>query len=320
MSSQATAAPEQAVRMSPTSSRVVSEVNESAHRFLPFLIVLFVGSGCAALIYELVWFQMLSLIVGSSALSLGVILGTFMGGMCIGSIWLSKVISRRQHPLRVYAMLEAGIAVLGLLEWALLPHVSGFYSTISLEGMPGLFLRAIFCIIALLPPTLLMGATLPAIARWVESTPRGMSWLGFFYGGNIVGAVSGCLLAGFYLLRVHGLGYATMVAVAINVVVSGAAFLLSRVAAYEAPPAADAVVEDHGMGDNWPIYVAAGLSGMSALSAEVVWTRILSLLLGGTVYTFSLILAAFLFGLGIGSSVGSAIARDRATARRALVW
>jgi spermidine synthase len=310
--------------MSPTSFRPISEGNESAHRFLPLLVLLFIGSGCAALIYEIVWFQMLSLIVGSSALSLGVILGTFMGGMCIGSIWLSRVISRRQHPLRVYAMLEAGIAVFGVLEWALLPHVSGFYSTISLEGMPGLFLRAIFCVIALLPPTLLMGATLPAIARWVESTPRGMAWLGFFYGGNIVGAVTGCLLAGFYLLRVHGLGYATAVAVAVNLAVSGAALALSRFASYEAPADADdlAVDPDEAANTraNWPIYAATGLSGMSALSAEVVWTRILSLTLGGTVYTFSLILAAFLFGLGLGSSFGSVVARDRDSARRALAW
>src|SRR4051812_48787770 len=260
MSSQATAAPEQAVRMSPGKSPAAVVANDAPHRFLPSLILLFIGSGCAALIYEIVWFQMLSLIVGSSALSLGVILGTFMGGMCIGSLWLSKVISRRQHPLRVYAMLEGGIAVLGLLEWALLPHVSGFYSTISLEGMPGLFLRAIFCVIALLPPTLLMGATLPAIARWVESTPRGMSWLGFFYGGNIVGAVSGCLLAGFYLLRVHGLGYATVVAVLINVAVAGAALALSRFATYEAPLDADDVTPDPDDAENaranWPIYAA----------------------------------------------------------------
>src|SRR3954469_1439982 len=323
MSSRAAAAPESSIRMSPDTGSVPEGTN-SAHRFLPALVVLFIGRGCAAPIYEIVGFQMLSLIVGSSALSLGVILGTFMGGMCIGSLWLSKVISRRQHPLRVYAMLEGGIAILGLLEWALLPHVSGFYSTISLEGMPGLFMRAIFCVIALLPPTLLMGATLPAIARWVESTPRGMSWLGFFYGGNIGGAVPGCLLAGFYLLRVHGLGYATVVAVIINLAVAGSAFGLSRFASYEAPADADDVSVDPDDAANtrasWPIYAAAALSGMSALSAEVVWTRILSLTLGGTVYTFSLILAAFLFGLGLGSSVGSVVARDRASARRALAW
>ncbi len=70
--------------------------------------------------------------------------------------------------------------------------------------------------VCLLPPTMLMGATLPAIARWVETTPRGVSWLGFFYGGNTVGAVSGCLLAGFYLLRVSDMPTATLVAVGLE--------------------------------------------------------------------------------------------------------
>ena len=296
-----------------------AEREEASHRFLPILILLFAGSGCAALIYEVVWFQMLSLIVGSSAISLGVILGTFMGGMCVGSLSLSGVISRQRHPLRVYAMLEAGIAVLGILELVLLPHVGGLYSAIAVHGMSGLFLRALFCVLALLPPTLLIGATLPAIARWVEATPRGMSWLGFFYGSNIAGAVFGCLLAGFYLLRVFGIGRATSVAATINLVVCGLAFALAKVAAYT-PQDESAEFDSASDVLGWPIYVAVALSGMSALGAEVVWTRLLSLLLGATVYTFSLILAAFLFGLGIGSSIGSVVARDRQSARQGLLW
>ena len=80
----------------------------AATRLLPWLVLLFIGSGCAALIYEIVWFQFLSLIVGASTISLGVLLATFMGGMCIGSIGLSKLISEQPHPLKVYAWLEIG--------------------------------------------------------------------------------------------------------------------------------------------------------------------------------------------------------------------
>src|SRR3982751_5448627 len=83
-------------------------------RYLPALLFLFVGSGCAALIYEIVWLQLLQLVVGSSAVSIAVLLGTFMGGMCLGSLALPRFVSARHHPLRVYALLEIGIAVFGL--------------------------------------------------------------------------------------------------------------------------------------------------------------------------------------------------------------
>src|SRR3954453_12327115 len=103
-------------------------------RFLPLLLVLFVGSGCAALIYEIVWFQLLQLVIGSSAVSLGVLLGTFMGGMCLGSLFLPRVVSPDRHPLRVYAFLEAGIAVLGLLVLVMVPLVGSVYTSLPVHG------------------------------------------------------------------------------------------------------------------------------------------------------------------------------------------
>src|SRR5438874_6787658 len=92
-------------------------------RFLPLILVLFVGSGCAALIYEIVWLQLLQLVIGSSAASLAVLLGTFMGGMCAGSIALPRVISARRHPLRVYALLEMGAGLFGFAVLFGLPLV-----------------------------------------------------------------------------------------------------------------------------------------------------------------------------------------------------
>jgi spermidine synthase len=284
---------------------------------LPILLVLFAGSGCAALIYEIVWFQLLQLVIGSSAVSLGVLLGTFMGGMCLGSITLPRLIAARRHPLRVYALLELGIALLGLAVLFGVPYVERVYAATVGHGLPAVLLRGAVCAVCLLPPTVLMGATLPAVARWVETTPRGVAWLGWFYAGNIAGAVFGCLLAGFYLLRVHDVATATLVAAAINLGVA----LLSLVVAAAAPhaPAADTAKGYAAAAPgSWAVYVAIALSGASALGAEVVWTRLLSLLLGATVYTFSIILAVFLVGLGIGSSLGSALARGSARPRVAL--
>src|SRR5580698_1526295 len=94
---------------------MTSNPEAAASRQLPLLMILFIGSGCAALIYEIVWFQLLQLVIGSSAVSLGVLLGTFMGGMCIGSLLLPRVISTGMHPLRVYGLLELGIGVMGIL-------------------------------------------------------------------------------------------------------------------------------------------------------------------------------------------------------------
>src|SRR6267154_881452 len=150
-----------------------------------------------------------------------------MGGMCLGSLALARFIPARLHPLRVYAFLELGIAVLGIAVLFLVPQVARVYAAHAGQGFPAVLLRGAVCSVCLLPPTLLMGATLPAISRWIETTPRGVSWLGFFYGGNIAGAVSGCLLAGFYLLRVHDMPTATYVAAAINGVVALAGLLLA---------------------------------------------------------------------------------------------
>src|ERR1051325_2703580 len=196
-------------------------------RWLSALLLLFIGAGCAALIYEVVWFQLLQLSIGSSAVSLGVLLGIFMGGMCVGSILLPRYIRPEQHPLRVYAWLELGIGVCGLLVLYLLPVVGDLYTKIAGSGTINVTLRAIVAGLFLSPPTLLMGATLPAIARWVETTPQGVSWLGFFYGGNLLGAVAGSLLAGFYLLRVYDMPTATLAAVGLNVLVAVIALLVA---------------------------------------------------------------------------------------------
>jgi spermidine synthase len=288
----------------------------SPRPYLPILLLLFVGSGCAALIYEIVWFQLLQLAIGSSAVSLGALLGTFMGGMCLGSILLPKKISTKHHPLRVYAYLELGIGVLGLLVLWAIPVLDRVYAGVAALGLQGVFLRAVVAAVCLLPPTLLMGASLPAMARWIETTPRGISWLGFFYGGNIAGAVFGCLLAGFYLLRVYDMAFTTYVAVFINAAVGGIALLLSQHAAYK-PSDAPATAPARADGFK-AVYLVIGISGMCALGAEVVWTRLLATMMGATVYTFSVILAVFLVGLGIGSSVGSLIAGSTIRPRVAL--
>ena len=157
------------------------------------------------------------------------------------------------------------------------------------------------------------------MSRWVETSPQGVAWLGYFYGGNTGGAVIGSLLAGFYLLRVHDMAIATYVAVALNVLVGALALLVAQSRLRTRPPRPRATTVSAAAGA-WAVYVAIALSGMTALASQVIWTRTLSLLFGATVYTFSLILAVFLFGIGIGSSLGSVLARGLERPRLALGW
>ncbi len=289
-------------------------------RYLPLLLVLFACSGCSALIYEIVWYQLLQLVIGSSAVSLGVLLATFMGGLCLGSMALPRIRSLGgRHPLRVYALVEMGIGICGILVLFGMPLVDRVYVAAVGHGLPAMLLRAVVAAACLLPPTVLMGASLPAASRWLETTPEGVSWMGLLYGGNTAGAVFGCLLAGFYLLRVHDMATATLVAAAINGAVALVSFGMASRTPHQAGAEEPAATPAAGAAPrSGAIYVTIALSGACALGAEVVWTRLLGLLLGATVYTFSIILAVFLAGLGIGSGVAAALLRGISRPRMAL--
>jgi spermidine synthase len=293
-----------------------SDSSPTPNKLLPFLLILFAASGAAGLIYEIVWLQLLQLVIGSSAVSLAVLLGTFMGGMCLGSVFFSRLISAKRNPLRVYALLEVGTAIFGVMVLFGLPLIENLYLAGVSSGLPGMLLRALACAVCLLPPTFLMGATLPAISRWVAGTPGAAIWWGYFYGANIVGGVVGCFAAGFYLLRVHDMAFASYVAAGLNLIVALGAFALekSEPGLSQTAVATEEIVVLTGS-KAWPVYFAIGMSGLCALGAEVVWTRILALMLGPTVYTFSIILGVFLVGLGLGSAAGSGLAEKKGQVR-----
>src|ERR1051326_3276157 len=120
---------------------------------LLLLLALFAGSGCSALIYEIVWYQLLQLVIGSTAISLGVLLATFMGGLCIGSLALPRMMAaRKEHPLRVYAKVEVGIAICGVLVLMAMPLLDGVYTAAVGHGLPPTLLRALALGLVLPPP------------------------------------------------------------------------------------------------------------------------------------------------------------------------
>ncbi len=317
------------VTSTPTSAPAPSSSGSSASSYLPLLLILFAGSGCSALIYEIVWYQALQLAIGSTSVSLGVLLSTFMGGLCIGSTVFPRLRILKGHPLRTYAYIELCIAALAVMVQYGMPFINRVYFAGAGSGLPGMLLRGLVAAVCMLPPTILMGASLPAIVRWLEASPRAVAWWGWLYGGNTAGAVVGCLLAGFWLLRDYNTVTGTLFAAAVNVVVALVSLALASstpetipmtgpAPESEASPAAAATSADAPL-SKWPVYVTIALSGAVALGAEVVWTRLLGYLLLATVYVFAIILAVFLTGLALGTAGGSWLLR-KVNARNALGW
>jgi len=316
-----------------TTSAATPSAAGNPSRVLPWLLLLFAGSGASALVYEIVWYQMLMLTIGANAVSLGVLLATYMGGLSLGSWLLPKFLAGRwsgQHPLKVYAYIEIAVAAFAVLLLGLMPLIDKMYVGVASPnaGFFGIALRAIFCAIALLPPTILMGASLPAIARWAESSRKGASWWGLFYGVNIFGAVIGVMAAGFWLMRFYNIYVGTGVAAGVNILVAGLGlWLASRVPPTVEADTAEEIAQEKAVAPDpapaklarWGVLISIALSGAASMGGQVIWARILGPMLGGTVYVFSIILAVFLIGLGFGAWAGSAIGK-RFNGRNALGW
>jgi spermidine synthase len=314
-------------RTAKKTSRPPAPVPAPAPSHEGVLRLIFVVSGCAALIYEVVWLHLLRLVLGASALSVGIVLAAFMGGMFLGSLLFARYVRDRYHPLRVYALLELGIGVFGLLMPIVLPAVRYIYVGLFGYGAMGIALRAVIATVLLIPPTALMGATLPALARRYSPGRRGMSALAGLYAANIVGAVLGSLLSAFYLLAVWDVWVATFTAVGLNALIGLYALRLAglipprmhdrvtRTTPEAAPVLTRAERDVLGI-----VYVGTALSGFTALGAQVIWTRLLTLLFGATVYAFAIILAVFLAGMGLGSALAAYLLRRGQNALRGFAW
>jgi spermidine synthase len=286
------------------------------------LRLMFVASGCAALSYEVVWMHLMRLVIGASSMSVGLVLASFMGGMFLGSLLFARYVPRDRHPLKVYAALEVGIGVFGLLMPLILPAIRYVYVGLVGYGTLGIALRAVVAAVLLLPPTALMGATLPAIARRYAGGRRGTSALAWLYAANTIGAVLGALVSAFYLLAVWDVWVATFAAAFLNFAVGAYARHLARSSparVHGAPPLPAAGAPARGV-DLRMVYLGTALSGFTALGAQVIWTRLLTLLFGATVFAFAIILAVFLGGLGIGSAVAAGLLRRGVAPVRGFAW
>ncbi len=299
-------------------------------RFIkPTVWLIFILSGASALIYEVIWMRQLTLVFGSTVFATSTVLTAFMAGLALGSYYFGRKIDEsNMSPLKLYAILEVGIGGFCII-WPLLLSVLTaiyvlIYRNITTEFYTLSLIRFVLTFGILLVPSTLMGGTLPVLTRFfVKRLEQLGTNIGILYALNTFGAVIGTVAAGFILIEAFGITWSLRVAIIINLGVALVAWLLTLLAHNIEEDAETTIVNETTDSDEpterprlirigtWHIQektfvlLAIGISGFCALAYEVLWTRILVFFLGSTTYAFATMLAAFLFGIALGSMVFS---------------
>jgi spermidine synthase len=282
------------------------------------LLALFLLSGTAGLIHEIAWTRVLRHVLGGSSLALTTVLIAFLGGMAIGATWVARRIPRLRSPLAVFAWVEWVIAAWTVLLPTLLDASWPLWRALYVAG-PGVgftVARFVVSLVLLAPAAIAMGASLPLLAAIETSDSRRRGkWVAGLYGFNALGAALGALAAGFILLPALGLSTTIHLAAGLNFVVGLAAFLLARKQATDPRPLPAPVPGAHAQHRLLGLYM---LAAASLFMHEIAWARVATLLLGSTIYAFSLLLAVIVAGLALGGLLATRSMKTADTAKATL--
>ncbi len=293
--------------------------NTRGNRLVPIILMLFLLSGATALVYQVIWLRQLILIFGSTLFATSSILATFMGGLALGAVLAGRSMDRSgRSPLQVYGLLEIIIGAYALAVPFLFETLTPVYQLVWDAGGADsqFFLNlAKFAGIALvlLPPTTLMGASLPVLARAVANDPERIGGnVGTLYAVNTFGAVAGTFIAGFVAIPQLGVRNSLWLTAAVNLLLGCVALIIGRTRAGHVTGPGPAAGPARRLPRPVKVaLIAFGVSGFGAMVLEVAWTRALSMVLGSSVYAFSLMLLAFLLGLAGGGAFFSRLLKRR---------
>ncbi|HJW59248.1 MAG TPA: fused MFS/spermidine synthase, partial [Actinomycetota bacterium] len=279
------------------------------------VLALFVASGAAGLIYQVVWSRELVLVFGNTTQAVATIVTAFMAGLGFGSLAGGRLADTSLRPLRLYGLVELAVAAMAALLPFAFTGLAELYRGVwpSLVERPGQLAGVRFglAVAAVAPATFLMGMTLPLLTRYlVRTLDETGARLGELYAANTIGAMAGTLLGGFVLIELVGLHLTSYLAVALNLAAGLGALLLSR--RWEAGPEAGATaarrerparpqVPREFLPRRRAVLAATFVSGFVSLALEVLWTRMLAEGTGSSIYIFTTILAIFLLGIALGS-------------------
>ena len=291
-------------------------------------IVCFFLSGFAGLVYEVSWIRKASLAFGSTTFAVSTVLAVFFLGLACGSYLFGRIGQRTLRPLRLYALIEVGLGLFAMASPYLLDFTESFYGPIyrALAGHAVILFvaRGVLVSLVILPPTILMGSTLPLFCRqFVRSDAKVANSVGMLYGVNTLGAAVGCAAAGLFLLPTFGLRLTVQLGAALNIL-CGIAVGLLPIAKSQLPQldrnserstSQSKTVKERFTAAQIPIAILFFSVGFVVLGSEVLWTRYLRLLTRqNNVYTYTLTLTVVLVGIVLGSFLASRLF-DRSTSR-----
>lgn len=290
--------------------------------FQSVIALLFILSGATGLIYQIVWFKYLSLFLGNTTYAQTIVLATFMGGLAIGAALWGRRADAIKNPVKLYALLEIGIAFYCILfPWINAFVREMFFSVVhsadlTIGGTPLLAVKLSVSVLLLLIPTVMMGGTLPVLVKGITANIResGRS-VAVLYFLNSFGAIIGSLMGGFFLIRLLGLEITIISMAVLNLLIGIAALLLSRNKVGSiVENSADSEKEKEKEKEKEIVFsdtqiriavLVAGISGLSSMIYEVIWVRMLTPVFGSSTYSFSLMLIAFISGITLGSAIVS---------------
>jgi spermidine synthase len=270
------------------------------------VVLLFFVSGTSGLAFEVVWLRYLTLYIGYTTFAASLVVSAFLGGLAIGSFFIGRIAAKQARPLRLYAALEAATGILALCITAVLRHASGIGAALGAPGGGPTAVRVILTFVLILPPTIVMGGTLPVLTRFVaRELPKVGRHFGVLYGVNTFGAAVGCAVTGFWLIGRFGLWTTACIAAGVNLVVAGGAAMLSRDATPSTPDSntSTSTTDLLDASKRRVLVGAFAIAGFVSISYEVLWFRVLGFFLPSTAYAFTTLLATFLVGLVIGSAI-----------------
>lgn len=292
---------------------------------MAILLAVFFLSGATALAYQIIWIRLFGLVFGGTVISMSVVVAAFMAGLALGSRIFGNLAERIGNRVRLYGFLEIALGFFGAAVFFGIKFLSRIVYSLPVgtdaHSIAGISLRLVFSFAILIIPTMIMGGTIPVLLRGITSEKKHiLRNTGYLYAFNTLGAMTGAFLVGFFLIRYLGVTWSNMIAVLVNLTLGMVALMVSG--RYNSTPDTAQLKEKAvhiAHGDRGRRFIITlTITGFVGLALEMVWMRMLLLIINNTIYLYTIVITSVLMGLGLGGLLLPALVPQKIRSERTL--